>query len=147
MNSLTLTTTIKMVLRDLLSNSESWGSIICDRTGLGHGTVYEIILRLKRVGAITISIEEKTPGLQRKRRNIITMTEEGLAWAKKVTTCLEYGPTEIEREACARLVEDMGVRVKNREKEGETPWTKTLCEERIAACHTAALLIRLRSRA
>jgi DNA-binding PadR family transcriptional regulator len=133
-----------MVLRDLLTNNDTWGFVVSERTSLGHGTVYEILIRLESAKVVDIRLEERTPGLQRRRRNLISLTEEGRAWAMDVTSRLEYGPTEIERDACIKLAKELQEDAGKAAGMADNGAGKALLEEREAAYRIVAMKIKAR---
>lgn len=73
------TTTLKMVVGVLMEEPAGphYGYEIMDRTGLGAGTVYPILTRLKEAGMVSAEYEVPRPGMGRPVRVLYRMTPEG----------------------------------------------------------------------
>ncbi|MBO3753068.1 PadR family transcriptional regulator [Streptosporangiaceae bacterium NEAU-GS5] len=82
MSPIRLTRTVRDVLDVFLAHpeSETYGLLVCQTTGLGPGTVYPILSRLVRVGWLQTSWEKEHVGQGPKRR-LYRLTSKGLAEA------------------------------------------------------------------
>lgn len=141
-----MTTTMRMVLRDLLSiHGETYGFEMCKQVGLGHGTLYPIIERLKWAGVLDMRLEEKGEGvkLQRRRRNMICLTDSGRAWAE--TKSVEpTNEADVEREACIDEINELARGAIKGVREAKSEGERAMQEHRLVAYNTAALVLRMR---
>ena len=81
-NRLRMTGPVRQVM-DLLiacvaADEPAWGLRVCDRTGLGPGTVYPILERLERAGWVASAMEPGQPSARPPRR-LYTVTGTGRA--------------------------------------------------------------------
>ncbi|MEW2631808.1 PadR family transcriptional regulator [Streptomyces sp. NPDC048389] len=86
MSRLLLSKKVRLILRHLLAVNPAhpaWGLSICRGTGLGSGSVYVILERLRRAGWVESRTETATPE-GRPPRTFYKLTDRGAARARSV---------------------------------------------------------------
>lgn len=141
-----MTTTMRMVLRDLLSiDGDTYGFVMCKRVGLGHGTLYAIIDRLRWADIVEMRLEQKGEGekLGRRRRNLIRLTEVGKEWAKEKSV-EPMDAAAFEREACIDEINELARNAIRGARNAKSEEERAMQEHRLVAYNTAALVLRMR---